>query len=120
MMIQPIHPMFELSEGEISGIVPVPADRDESAEWEESLFVEKPPRTSFTAAELVERRKMFRKLVGAVMAGATMLLALAGVRDKARPHHKMSHSTPLVLVGGRAGGGELVAVVRTTRSGRER
>src|SRR5262252_4391852 len=117
MMIEP-SPLFELSEGEISGIVPVPSDgvdREESAEWQDGLF-QRPARTSFTAAELVERRRMLRKVVGAVMAGATMLLAMAGVRAKTRPHPKMSHSTPLVLVGGRSGGGELVSVMRTTRT----
>jgi hypothetical protein len=119
MMIEPSHPMFELSEAEISGIVPVPPDREESAEWEDGLF-EKPPRTSLTAAELVERRKTLRKVVGAIMAGATMLLAMAGVRAKTRAHPKMSESAPLVLVGGGAGGGELVSIARMTRAGRNR
>lgn len=117
-MIQPSDPIFELSESEISGIVPVPPEREESEEWQDGL-PEKPARTSFTAAELVERRRMLRKVVGAVMAGATMLLAMAGVRAKTRVHPKMSHSTPLVLVGGRSGGGELVSVMRTTRTSRD-
>ena len=119
MMIEP-SPLFELSEGEISGIVPVPSDgvdREESAEWQDGLF-QRPARTSFTAAELVERRRMLRKVVGAVMAGATMLLAMAGVRAKTRPHPR-AHSAPLVLVGGGHGGGELVSVMRTTHTSRD-
>ena len=78
---------------EVSGIKLVPIDRDDLAEWDLELD-EAPAITLYTAVELHERRKKLRKIVGTVMTGATMLLALAGSRAKTRTHQtKISAET---------------------------
>jgi hypothetical protein len=76
---------------EVSGITLVPID--DVVGWD--LELEEPPAmTSYTPVELRERRKKLRKIVGTVMTGATMLLALAGSRVKTRTHQtKISSET---------------------------